>query len=34
MSGAKGKSVCENLMDGTRKQIIDLIVGLAYNNGK
>ena len=34
MSGAKGKSVCENLIEGTRKQITDLIVGLAYGNGK
>lgn len=31
MSGAKGKSVCENLIEGTRKQISDLILKLAYD---
>lgn len=31
MSGAKGKSVCENLIEGTRKQILDLILKLAYD---
>jgi len=34
MSGAKGKSVCENLIEGTRKQITDLIMELAYGSGK
>ncbi len=30
MSGEMGKSVCENLIEGTRKQITDLIIKLAY----
>ena len=33
MSGSKGRSVCVNLIDGTLKQISDLITKLAYGNG-
>ena len=32
MSGEMGKSVCENLIEGTRKQITELIDRLAYGN--
>jgi len=31
MSGSQGKSVCENLIEGTRKQITELILKLAYD---
>ena len=31
MSGAKGRSVCVNLIEGSLKQISDLIMKLAYN---
>jgi len=31
MSGAKGRSVCVNLIEGSLKQITDLILKLAYN---
>jgi hypothetical protein len=32
MSGSKGRSVCVNLIDGTLKQISELIMRLAYGN--
>ena len=32
MSGLKGRSVCVNLIEGTTKQISDLIMKLAYGN--
>jgi hypothetical protein len=32
MSGQKGRSVCINLIEGTLKQISDLIIELAYGN--
>jgi len=32
MSGAKGRSVCINLIEGTTKQITDLIMKLAYES--
>lgn len=32
MSGEKGRSVCVNLIEGTKKQISDLILTLAYDN--
>ena len=31
MSDSRGKSVCENLIEGTRKQITELILKLAYD---
>jgi hypothetical protein len=34
MSGEKGRSVCINLIEGTLKQISDLILKLAYGNGE
>lgn len=33
MSGEKGRSVCVNLIEGTKKQISDLILTLAYDSG-
>ena len=32
MSGAKGRSVCVNLLEGTKKQILDVINNLAYGD--
>jgi len=32
MSGIKGRSVCVNLIEGTKKQISDVIMQLAYGN--
>lgn len=34
MSGAHGRSVCVNLIEGTKKQITDLILKLAYENNQ
>lgn len=34
MSGEKGRSVCVNLIEGTKKQISDLIIKLTYGGGE
>jgi len=34
MSGAKGRSVCVNLIEDSKKQIADLILTLAYGHSE
>jgi len=34
MSGEKGRSVCVNLIEGTKKQIADVIIQLAYGDNE